>query len=134
MNQISQLERNPMRLILMGPPGAGKGTQAQDISTRHRVPAISTGDIFREVDPIELVQRLLLRAQAEERTDDTESVIRRRQQIYDEQTAPLIAEYDARGILLTVSGMGRIDHVTDRVRTSLGSLQPQPNTAAGMPR
>lgn len=36
-----------MRLIIMGPPGAGKGTQAARIAERYAVPAISTGDIFR---------------------------------------------------------------------------------------
>ncbi len=36
-----------MRLVLLGPPGAGKGTQAQIISGQLGVPAISTGDIFR---------------------------------------------------------------------------------------
>jgi adenylate kinase len=36
-----------MRLLIMGPPGAGKGTQAQRISEHYRIPAISTGDIFR---------------------------------------------------------------------------------------
>ncbi len=36
-----------MRLVLVGPPGAGKGTQAQHIAAARSVPAISTGDIFR---------------------------------------------------------------------------------------
>ena len=36
-----------MRVVLLGPPGAGKGTQAQVIASRLGVPAISTGDIFR---------------------------------------------------------------------------------------
>ena len=36
-----------MRVVLLGPPGAGKGTQAQVISEQLGVPAISTGDIFR---------------------------------------------------------------------------------------
>jgi adenylate kinase len=36
-----------MRLLIMGPPGAGKGTQAKLIAEHYRIPAISTGDIFR---------------------------------------------------------------------------------------
>jgi len=36
-----------MRLLIMGPPGAGKGTQAKLIAVHYRIPAISTGDIFR---------------------------------------------------------------------------------------
>ena len=35
-----------MRIVLLGPPGAGKGTQAQYISTLFKIPHISTGDIF----------------------------------------------------------------------------------------
>lgn len=36
-----------MRLLIMGAPGAGKGTQAKGIAARYRIPTISTGDIFR---------------------------------------------------------------------------------------
>jgi adenylate kinase len=185
-----------MRLILMGPPGAGKGTQARFVADHFGIPAISTGDIFRAnvsqgtplgveakrfmdageyvpdevtnlmvrnrideadaapgflldgyprtlaqvteldgmigftghqldavvvltVDPEELVQRLLHRAQTDGRADDTEEVIRRRQQVYAEQTEPLIEVYRARGILIEVDGMGEVDDVTSRIFAAL---------------
>ena len=185
-----------MRLILMGPPGAGKGTQATVIADHLGVPAISTGDIFRAnvsqetelgleakrymdageyvpdtvtnamvrdriaqadakvgflldgyprtlaqveeldamlreldaeldavvvltVDRDEVVQRLLKRAELECRTDDTEEVIRRRQEVYAEQTAPLIEVYADRGLLTEVDGMGAVDEVTARVFSAL---------------
>ncbi|WP_376707718.1 adenylate kinase [Nocardioides alcanivorans] len=67
----------------------------------------------------ELVQRLLQRAHVEGRADDTEEVIRRRQQVYAEQTEPLIAVYRERGLLVEVDGMGEIDAVTHRIFDSL---------------
>ncbi len=180
----------------MGPPGAGKGTQARFVADHFGVPAISTGDIFRAnvtqgtplgveakrymdageyvpdevtnlmvrnrideddatpgflldgyprtlaqvteldgmieftghrldavvvltVDPEELVQRLLQRAQTDGRADDTEDVIRRRQEIYGEQTEPLIEVYRERGILVEVGGMGEVDDVTARIFAAL---------------
>jgi adenylate kinase len=185
-----------MRLIMMGPPGAGKGTQAKYIADHFGIPAISTGDIFRAnvskgtplgvkaqgfmqageyvpdeltnlmvrdrideddanpgflldgyprtlaqveeldgmikhtghaldavvvltVDPDEIVQRLLQRAQVEGRADDTEDVIRRRQELYTEQTEPLIDVYRNRGILIEVDGMGEVDDVTRRIFDAL---------------
>ena len=180
----------------MGPPGAGKGTQARFVAEHFGVPAISTGDIFRAnvsqgtplgveaqrymdageyvpdevtnqmvrnrideddaapgflldgyprtlaqvteldgmigftghqldavvvltVDPEELVQRLLQRAQTDGRADDTEDVIRRRQEVYAEQTEPLIEVYRERGILIEVDGMGEVDDVTARIFDAL---------------
>lgn len=185
-----------MRLIMMGPPGAGKGTQAKFVADHFGIPAISTGDIFRAnvtegtplgveakrymdageyvpdevtnlmvrnridepdaepgflldgyprtlaqveelddmigfsghrldavvvltVDQDEIVQRLLQRAQVEGRADDTEEVIRRRQEIYVEQTEPLINVYRQRGILVEVDGMGEVDKVTQRIFDAL---------------
>lgn len=39
---------NTMRLVFLGPPGAGKGTQASRVSAHYGIPAIATGDMFRE--------------------------------------------------------------------------------------
>jgi adenylate kinase len=71
------------------------------------------------VDIDEVVGRLVRRAQEQGRSDDTEEVIRHRQDLYAEQTAPLVRIYAERGLLVQVDGMGDVDDVTARVLSAL---------------
>jgi adenylate kinase len=73
------------------------------------------------VDTDEVVGRLLKRAAEQGRADDTEDVIRRRLEVYAEQTEPLTAVYGERGLLVRVDGMGAVDEVTARVLDALAS-------------
>jgi adenylate kinase len=68
------------------------------------------------------VSRLLGRARETGRSDDNESVIRHRLDLYHQQTEAVVARYARRGILAQVDGLGGIDEVTDRV---LGSISEQ---------
>ena len=83
--------------------------------TGHELDAV----LVLTVDQDEIVERLLQRAQVEGRTDDTEDVIRRRQEVYTEETEPLIEIYRDRGILIEIDGMGEVDDVTQRVFDAL---------------
>ena len=87
--------------------------------TGHELDAV----VVLTVDPEELVQRLLQRAQTDGRADDTEDVIRRRQEVYAEQTEPLIGVYSGRGLLIEVDGMGEVDEVTERIFEALQDVQ-----------
>jgi adenylate kinase len=184
------------RFLLIGPPGAGKGTQAALLANAYSIPAISTGDIFRKnvkdetelglqvksimergeyvpdsltnelirdrlsqadaeagflldgyprtndqvnelddilsaqhrildavvllvADPDELVRRLLKRAQEQGRTDDTEEIIRHRQNVYLEQTQPLIEIYSSRSLVVEIDGLGQVGEVTERILNAL---------------
>jgi adenylate kinase len=187
-----------VRLLIIGPPGAGKGTQAAKLAQIYGIPAISTGDIFRanikegtelgkkvqaiveagsyvpdtltnelvrdrlsqpdvaagflldgyprtpeqveELDRIlgggdagldaviqlvadidEVVERLRKRALTEGRADDTEEVLRHRQEVYAEQTAPLIDVYGERGLVVAADALGAVDDVTERIVTALAA-------------
>lgn len=71
------------------------------------------------VPPDMLVERLLNRARSEERTDDTEEIIRRRMEVYAGQTAPLISHYEDEELLVEVDGTGTLDEVRERMFTAL---------------
>jgi adenylate kinase len=83
--------------------------------TGHRLDAV----VVLTADRDEIVSRLLQRAEVEGRADDTEDVIRRRQEVYGEETEPLIEIYRGRGILIEVDGMGEVDEVTQRIFDAL---------------
>jgi adenylate kinase len=83
--------------------------------TGHELDAV----VVLTADADELVARLLQRAQVEGRADDTEDVIRRRQENYAEQTAPLLEVYAGRGLLVEVDGLGSVDEVSSRVFAAL---------------
>ncbi len=212
-----------MRVVLVGPPGAGKGTQAQFIASHLSIPKISTGDIFRanvsggtplgklakeymdrgdlvpdevtiamvrdrlseddaqagflldgfprnvpqaevlkkmladwgvaldavlelKVDDEEVIRRLSGRRTCRscgkvwhlvfdppstegrcdacggelfQRDDDREETIRRRLEVYQEQTAPLISFYTGEQILVSVDATGPVDEVTQRAMAVL---------------
>jgi adenylate kinase len=202
---LTQAQGGP-RLLIVGPPGSGKGTQSARISESFGVPSIATGDIFRQnvrdetelglqvkaildrggfvsddltnelvadrlaqpdaaegflldgyprtvgqlrflderlaargaavdavielvVDEDELVRRLLQRAEEQGRADDTEETIRHRQSLYANETAPLVAEYGARGLVARVPATGSVDEVWERIAAALAERRILPVAA-----
>ena len=68
-----------------------------------------------DVPEEELVQRMVRRAEIEGRSDDTPDTIRKRQGVYQQQTAPLIAFYDRRNLVTRVDGKGTVEEIAERV-------------------
>ena len=184
-----------MRIVFLGAPGSGKGTQAEMIVQKYAIAHISTGDLLRaevaagselgrqaksimesgalvsdeiilamikerlaqddvangflldgfprtlaqaealdellteigqpldaviffDVDYGEITQRLLARGRA----DDTEETIRKRLQVYEVETAPLIDFYKEKGNLRSVAGSGEITDISQRIFTILDQV------------
>jgi adenylate kinase len=77
--------------------------------------------VLLTADTDEVVRRLLGRALEQGRADDTEEVIRRRLEVYEEQTAPLISTYAERGLVLMIDGLGEVTEVTARILEGLAA-------------
>ena len=69
-----------------------------------------------------LVERMTKRAHIEGRTDDSEEVVRHRQDVYAAETKPLLRVYAQRGLLVEVDGVGEIDEVSERVLAALKTI------------
>lgn len=189
-----------MRLVLLGAPGSGKGTQAARLKEYLQVPHISTGDLLRAevaagsplglqakevmargelvsddillgmlrerfsrddtkagfildgyprnlaqaaaldellgslgqkfdaaiqltVDNEQIIERLAGRAKAEGRADDNPESVRKRLEVYDAQTAPVIEFYRQHGQLAVVDGVGTMDEVFARIVKAIESYR-----------
>ncbi|MCA8895200.1 MAG: nucleoside monophosphate kinase, partial [Amphiplicatus sp.] len=84
--------------------------------------------ILLEVDEEELVNRLKTRIEQAKkaglplRADDNVETFRKRQQVYRDQTAPLIPYYEGKGVLKKVDGMGSIDEVAAAIDAILDKI------------
>jgi len=77
--------------------------------------------ILLDVPREESIARLRLRAVDQGRSDDTEEVIARRLDIYENETAPIIGVYEQRGIVDRIDGTGELDEVTARITAALSA-------------
>ncbi|HYU27413.1 MAG TPA: adenylate kinase [Gemmatimonadales bacterium] len=76
--------------------------------------------LLLDVTEEELVRRLRARAQVEGRTDDSPEAVATRLQVYQRDTAPLIAHYAQRGIVHRVPGTGTVDEIAGEIKRIIG--------------
>jgi adenylate kinase len=76
--------------------------------------------LLLDVTEDELVRRMSQRAQVEGRPDDTPEAIKTRLQVYQRDTAPLIAHYAERGIVHRVPGTGSVDQISQEIKRIIG--------------
>lgn len=76
--------------------------------------------LLLDVDEQELVRRLHGRAQVEGRSDDSPEAIQTRLQLYQRETAPLVAYYAPRGIVHRIPGTGTVDAIAQQIKEKLG--------------
>ena len=198
-----------MKVLMIAPPGAGKGTQGEVIASHFDIPHIATGDLLRDhvargtelgrsvqhyldrgelvpdevvlsmvrealeaargggyvidgvprtmaqaralyeialeldmtadvalhlqVEDAELVRRLLGRAAEQQRSDDSEEVIRRRLALYYDVTHPILAWYGERGILVSVDARRPADQVGRHILTALEVMRQLNEGVPGVP-
>lgn len=77
--------------------------------------------ILLDVPREESIARLRLRAVEQGRSDDTDEVIARRLDIYENETAPIIGVYEQRGIVDRIDGTGELDEITARITAALSA-------------
>ena len=76
--------------------------------------------LLMDVTEEELVRRMRQRAQVEGRSDDTPEAITTRLQVYQRDTAPLIAHYGQRGIVHRVPGTGTVEQISEDIKRIIG--------------
>jgi len=76
--------------------------------------------LLLDVPEEEMVRRMVGRAAVERRSDDTPETIKTRLEVYQRDTAPLVAHYAQRGIMRRVPGTGSIDQIAEEIKRIIG--------------